>query len=411
MPNRRYPSPYWRYLRARLLNLGKPSFWGTAIFLCVVGLVLQQYWANPDVSTNNPATQNPVTNANDPSLSEEDKAIAADIDNLQSLFAETEPIITPTKIAKSQENKNKTPLPNTANKTQTIDSSKANSGANLVNGQLPTSVGKSIFISEAENLLRFGATDNNQLLGYKMGNGSTAPIRETANSSILSPGLVNQINGRQNIDSSTVLPTGMSQSSNQTMSSLNNNPSAIINPTSVTSYGGVTQSFPSSTQPSQGFSPSTGLNAGSNYTQPGAYNNLNNGQSVPLNTRLNSGTGYIQPLPYNNLNNNQPIAPNTGVSSGTGYTQPTLPNPANNLNYLQNLPNQNQSTSTVLTGTSPIIGPYSVRNPRANVNTTTNSVIPGNYGNSQLPQSNFPNNGLPHGQNINGMQNNGYSYP
>ncbi|MBD2346675.1 hypothetical protein [Anabaena subtropica] len=416
MSNRRYPPPYWRYLKARLLNLGKPSFWGTAIFLCAVGLVIQQYLTNPEVSINsNRNTEDTLADTEESSISDEDKAIAADIDNLQSLFADTEPIISPERTTNSQDNQNKTPLPNTTSKPQSVNSPKPNVNSGVVNAQSPIPVEKNIFVSEAENLLRFGATDNNQLLGYKLGNGSSQPTGETANSSLLRPGFVNQNNSSQNLNSNGLLPTGLNQSTNQTQPSIYNNPSTIINSTGVTSYGGVTYSLPTSTQPSQTFSPSRGLNSGLDYTQPSSFNNLNNGQAVPLNTRLNSGTGYIQPSPYNNLNNNQPIAPNTGINSGTGYIQPTTqnipPNPVNNLNYLQNLPNQNQSTSNFITGTSPIIGPYTVRNPRVNPNTTTNPMIPSNYGNSQIPQSNFPNNNLPQGQNINGIQNNGYSYP
>lgn len=403
MSNRRYPSPYWRYLRARLLNLGKPSFWGTAIFLCVVGLVVQQYWSNPEV-TNNPNTGNTV--ADDSDLTQEDKAIAADIDNLPSLFADTEPIITPA-TTPSQKDKNKTPSTNANGKSPSTDSPKPNSDLGLANVQSPTPIDKNIFITEAENLLRFGATDNNQLMGYKAVNGSSPATGETANSSPLKPGLVN-VNRSQNLNSNNLLPTGVTSSTNQTPS-VSNNPSSIINSPGVPTYG-VVQPLPTSTQPSQAFPPSTGLNSGLGYTQPSYTNNLNNVQPVPSNTRVNYPTGYTQPNYYNNLNNNQPIAPNTGFNSGVGYTQPTVPNPPNNLNYPQNLPNQTQSTSTVITGTSPIIGPYTIRNPRVNNNTNTTPVVPGNYGYSQTPQTN-PHNNLPQGQNFNGFQNNGYSYP
>ncbi|HEY9802868.1 MAG TPA: hypothetical protein V6D25_21065 [Leptolyngbyaceae cyanobacterium] len=405
MSNRRYPSPYWRYLRARLLNLGKPSFWGTAIFLCVVGLVVQQYWNNPEV-TNNPNTAN--TTAEDSDLTQEDKAIAADIDNLPSLFADTEPIITPA-TTQSPKDQNKTPSTNT--KPPSVNSPKPNSDLGLAN-QSPTPIDKNIFISEAENLLRFGATDNNQLMGYKSVNGTSPTTGETANSSLLRPGLVNQVNRSQNVNSNNQLPTGLTPSTNQTPS-VNNNPSSIINSTGLPTYGGVTQALPNSTQPSQTFSPSTGLNSGLGYTQPSYTNNLNNVQPLPVNTRVNSSTGYTQPNYYNNLNNNQPIAPNTGFNSGVGYTQPTIPNPPNNLNYPQNLPNQTQSTSTVITGTSPIIGPYTVRSPRTNAGFnggSRNSILAQP---TQTPQPIFSNNNSYQGQPVNGYPNNpnNYSYP
>ncbi|KST62126.1 ATP synthase subunit B family protein [Mastigocoleus testarum] len=78
-----------RYLKARLWNLARPSFWGTAIFLSVIGLLIRQYWINPNffstVRTENPESTQPLEFF----LSEEDKAIAADIDNLPVLFYES----------------------------------------------------------------------------------------------------------------------------------------------------------------------------------------------------------------------------------------------------------------------------------------------------------------------------------
>ncbi|BAT51649.1 hypothetical protein NOS3756_05760 [Nostoc sp. NIES-3756] len=407
MPNHRYPSPYWRYFRARLSNLGKPSFWGTAIFLSVVGLFVHQYWTNPQIA-NNPNIEN--TNADDSELSEEDKAIAADIDNLPSLFADTEPFISPANTTQSQKNKNKTPSTITNNKPSSGDRPKLNSDSGIANFQQPTSVDKNIFVSEAENLLRFGATNNDQLLGYKPGNGSSPTTGEIVNSALLKTGLPNQVNTSQNVNSNNLLPTGVTSSTNQA-SSVNNNSPYITNSTNITTYGGVTQSLPTTIQAPQTFSPSTGLNSGLGYIQPSYTNNLNNVQTVPINTRVSPVTSYTQPSYTNNLNNDQLITPNTRINSGVGYVQPIIPNPPNNVNYLQNSPNQTQSTSTVITGTSSIIGPYTVRSRRANTTTNTTPVVPNNYGYSQIPQANFPNNNLPQGQNTNGFQNNGYSYP
>ncbi|BCL36675.1 hypothetical protein NSMS1_31220 [Nostoc sp. MS1] len=385
-------------------NLGKPSFWGTAIFLSVVGLVVHQYWTNPQVANNS----NIVNNTDDSELSEEDKAIAADIDNLPSLLADTEPLILPANTSQSKKNKNQTPLTNPTNKPSSGDQPKLNSDSGIANFQQPTSVEKNVFVSEAENLLRFGATNNDQLLGYKPGNGYPSTTGVTANSSQLNPGLANQINTSQNVNSSNQQPTGLTSSTNQVPSLSNSNPT-ITNSTNITTYGGVTQSLPTSTQPPQ-TTPNTGLNPGLGYTQPSYTNNFNNVQTVPINTTVSPVTNYTQPNSYNNLNNNQVITPNTRINPGVGYVQPIIPNPPSNLNYLQNSPNQTQSTSTVITGTSSIIGPYTVRS-RANNTTNTTPVVPNNYGYSQIPQANYPNNNLPQGQNINGLQNNGYSYP
>ena len=89
-PPPRHSPASLRYLKAKLWNLTRPSFWGTAIFLSVVGLLMRQYWTSPNFSSTTVRTQNPEnTKAPESFLSEEEKAIAADIDNLPVLFYES----------------------------------------------------------------------------------------------------------------------------------------------------------------------------------------------------------------------------------------------------------------------------------------------------------------------------------
>ncbi|NJL09925.1 MAG: hypothetical protein HC908_06300 [Calothrix sp. SM1_7_51] len=89
MPRSQYPSPNLRFLRARLSNLARPSFWGTAIFLCVIGFVIKEYWSNPDFLSRGQQNSAPTQqNTSQTYLSDEDKAIAADIDNLPVLLEE-----------------------------------------------------------------------------------------------------------------------------------------------------------------------------------------------------------------------------------------------------------------------------------------------------------------------------------
>ncbi|QLE55687.1 hypothetical protein [Nostoc sp. TCL26-01] len=414
MSNRRYPSPYLRYLRARLLNLGRPSFWGTAIFLSVVGLLIQQYWSNPNGVTSKPNVT--VSDSTDAALSEEDKAIAADIDNLPALFGSPEPVTPPVKT-NSKENQTQTPFLNATSKQPANDSAKLNANSTPDVNSKPTSVDKNIFVSQAEDLLRFSATDtnNSQFLGFKS-SGSTGGKTSST------PGLVllNQTNSSQNTNPNSFFPTVANQSTTPNLTGLNTSTSAI-NAAERTPYGTIIQSLPTSTSTNQTFSPSTGLNSPSGYVQPGTYNNLNNTQVIPANRGFNSGTGYIQPNtpniqpnPYSNFNNGQITQPNTQLNQGTGYVQPSNPNSQpnsfNNLNNSSTLPVQTQPVPTVLTGTSPIIGPYSVRNPRANTVINTTPVVP----NNQVPQATIPDSLYApsrQGQYPNGVQGNGYSYP
>jgi hypothetical protein len=436
MPHRHYPPAYLRYIKARLWNLGKPSFWGTAIFLSVVGLVIREYWSSPDVFTYKQNNQVTSTRPKDPSLTAEDKAIAADIDNLPALYNDLEninlPAITTTSQEKSQANKSKGFLQDVISKQLSSNSVKSNSDLGTVNN---ASVPKeqNPFVSQTENLLRFGTLENgSQFSGVKSLNTAGSSSRlgigtdQSENSSSISP-----------------LQSPVNQSSNQPLSSFNGTNSTPTNSLGQSSYGGI-QTLPNSS-PSQILTPNTGLNGSSGYIQPtvpnptpNSYNNLNNRQALPNQTfspttRLNTGTGYIQPTvpnPYNNLNNtqalpNQTFSPTPRLNTGTGYIQPIVPTNAtpnyyNNLNNGQALPSQTQPSSGVpfVNSVTPTnVAPYSIQAPNSNVVTPATPVVPGNSDNfswqqpTQLPQSNLSVPRQIPGQYTGGVQNNGYSYP
>jgi hypothetical protein len=399
MKNRRYPPAYLRYLKARLMNLGRPSFWGTAIFLSVVGLVIQEYWANPNLFGER--RDNGVT-ASDPltaSLSAEDRAIAADIDNLPLLFGINEQLSLPTPTNNPPDDKSKNSLLDAASKQQSTEQ-KSKPITNSLN-TLATSENQNLFVSQTQNLLRFGATDNNHLLGFKSLDSSAESTAANANSPVVGTGLVNQTNQIPNNNSPNSLTTVVNPTNNQNLSTINRATSSPINPLSNSSYGGIIQTAPSNISPNQSFSPSTGLNSPTNLIQPTGYNNFNNSQSFSPSTGLNPSTNYIQPNTPNlqpGINNNlnvQPLSSSTGLNARPGYIQPDS---NNNLNNSQVSPNQVQVTTPVITRTSPIIGPYTIRNPSPGVMTNTTPLVPNSYGNSiwqqpnQLPQPNVPYN-------------------
>ncbi|MEA5568440.1 hypothetical protein [Anabaena sp. UHCC 0399] len=400
MPNRRYPPAYLRYLKARLMNLRRPSFWGTAIFLSVVGLVIQEYWANPNLFGERPDN---AVSASDPlsaSFSAEDRAIAADIDNLPLLFGTNEQLSLPVPTNNPPDDKSKNSLLDAASKQKSTDQ-QSKPTPNSFN-TTATSQNQNLFVSQTQSLLRFGATDNNHLLGFKSLDSSAESRAANANSPGVETGLFNQTNQNQNNNSTNPLTTVVNSSTSQNSSSVNSETASPINSVGSSYYGRVIQTSPNIISPSQTFSPSGRINSPTNYIQPSGYNNFNNGQTFSPNTGLNSSTNYIQPNTPNlqpgvdNNLNNQPL------TSSPGYVQPNTTNiqPGfyNNLNNGQVSPNQVQVTSPVITRTSPIIGPYTIRNPSPGVVTNTMPLVPNSYGNSiwqqpnQVPQPNVPYN-------------------
>ncbi|MHC5615611.1 MAG: hypothetical protein ACYTXA_32730 [Nostoc sp.] len=379
MPNRHYPPAYLRYLKARLSNLARPAFWGTAIFLSVVGLVTWEYWSNPDIFVYKQKKQVTSQEPADSSLSAENRAIAADIDNLPVLFNDFEQATfsgtANTPKENTQGEKSKDLLEDAINKQKSASDTKLNPGLG-VNGDTSPSV-ENPFVVQTENLLRTGTVDNNnQLLGLKTLNAASEPTGEQQISSSLGIGFTNQTNKSQNSVSISPLQGALNQSTNQKLSNFNST-TTQINALGRVSDPGTPLMPPINSLPSQNSLPSTGLTAGTGDTStgtnllPNSYNNLNNGQVLP-NNGLTTGTG--------------------STSTGTNFPQ----NPYNNLNNGQVLPNVSPLTPPVTSLAPTNIAPYSSQSPSQGVVTPTNPVGYGNYGlqqPAQLPQS-YGNYGL-----------------
>jgi hypothetical protein len=114
MREHNYPPAYFRYLKARLSNFLRPSFWGTGFFLVALGLAFRGYWLNPGIFTVQP-NQEPNKEAVEKEttdLSEEDKVIAADIDNMPTLFSDfsQSTLSTTTINAENKTEKNNSPI-------------------------------------------------------------------------------------------------------------------------------------------------------------------------------------------------------------------------------------------------------------------------------------------------------------
>jgi len=397
MSPRHYPPAYLRYLRARLWNLGRPAFWGTAIFLSVVGLGIREYWANPDFLTswqknNQVATQKP----DNLSLSAEDRANLADIDNLPVLINDAQQsnlLVAPSsRKQKSQDNNSKSLLDDLISKQQeAAKNAKSNLGGIVDN--VPTSKVINPFVAQAESLLQAGTANTaSQLFSVKSSDASSLQPGIAGSSSNLGIGSANQINNNQNSAPISALQTAINESTIQKPSSLNNTTSNQTNT--------IGRSLPSNDLPNQGFSTNTRLNTNANY---------------PIST-----TGYTQPT----VTNQPQIYTNFGGSQpGTNYTQPTVTNqPQNyygNLNNVQPLPSVVTPTSPVSPGsyTAPNnIAPYSPQAPNQGTVQPSNQVGYSN-GNSypslpqtQSSQSNLTVPPLSPGQ-YGGVNINGYTYP
>ncbi|MCF2146387.1 hypothetical protein IQ276_007975 [Desmonostoc muscorum LEGE 12446] len=382
MPNRHYPPAYLRYLRARLWNLGRPGFWVTAIFLSVVGLVTWEYWSNPDIFVYKQKKQVASQKPADSSLSNENKAIAADIDNLPVLFNDfdqaTLSLTANTPNEKTEVKKSKGLLEDLINKQKSGNDSKLKSGLGIVKPESPPTL-KNPFIAQTENLLRTGTVDSNsQFLGLNSLNGASETEGEQASSS-LGIGLTNQTNKNQNSVSISPLQAALNESTDQKLSGFNG-----INTTGPNALGRVSDTGtrlmpPMNSLPNQNSLPTTGLIPGTGYTSTGTnlqlnpYSNLNSGQS-PVAPPVNS-VAPTNITPYSSQSPNQSvITPTTSAGYGNyGLQQPTQVPQSTYGNYGLQQPTQVPQ---------PTYGNYGLQQP-----TQVPQSTYGNYGSQQPTES------------------------
>ncbi|MEH2205811.1 MAG: hypothetical protein V7K53_17330 [Nostoc sp.] len=363
MPHRHYPPAYLRYLKARLWNLGRPGFWGTAIFLSVVGLATWEYWSNPGIFVYKQKKPVVLQKSADSSLSEENKAIAADIDNLPVLFNDFEQATLSLNAnapeEKTEAKKTKGSLDDVINKQKSANNTKLNPGLGVNGDTSPTL--KNPFVQQTDNLLRTGTVDSsNPFLGLKTFNTASEPTGGDQTSSSLGVGFTNQTNKNQNSLSINPLQAALNQSANQKLSSYNNTTATQTNALGQVSAPGTTLMPPINSLTSQNSLPNTGVTG---------TGNTSTGTNLPQN-------------PYTNLNNGQ-VVPNNGLTTGTNLPQ----NPYTYLNNGQVVPNVAPNN----------IAPYSSQSPSQSVVTPTNPAGYGNYGlqqPTQPPQSTYGNYGL-----------------
>ncbi|GAA6616969.1 hypothetical protein [Scytonema sp. NUACC26] len=440
MPQRHYPPAYLRYFKARLWNLARPGFWGTAIFLSVIGLVIKEYWVQPDLA-NKQEDRFGANKAADPSLTPEDKAIAADIDNLPLLVGDSVPANLPKvkNLSQNQANKNKTLLDRLNDRDRSSSSNNKSKSEDTSGNSALTNKVDNPFLAQAETLLKFS---NLQEASQPTSTSSQSTVGQTSLS--LGIGLNNGTNVGQTTTQENPLQTALNKSTSPNQISQVNTTSTQVNPlnslTPPVSGTSIQNPKPSNGLIGGGGNSPSNINYGSGYnTQPGLVTQPQNinlgtnytpqGQTGLLPQNSIPGTSYTQPLPVNQLQN---TIPSTGylqpgitnqpqinqlpssTAPGVNYTQPTqLYQPQsfytnrdernlanfvdsvrhrsvyNNVNSTPALPNVPQQTPVVPSSVPAPVPYYNSVPNQGTVITYPNSTVP-NYGSSGLQQQSIP---------------------
>ncbi|TBR59704.1 hypothetical protein B4U84_01920 [Westiellopsis prolifica IICB1] len=332
MSGRRYPITYLRYLKASLWNLARPSFWGTAIFLAVVGLAVKEYWKQPDLFIFKQVEQPKAKKAVNSSLSEEDKAIAADIDNLPVLFYDfahgTLPF-TPTNVEQNTKlDNNNTILESLSKQKTTATDANLNSGLKQVNSA-STSKLENPFVSQTENLLQFKTSQNNtQSLGLNSLTASSIQTDTTQTSTNVQMGLANSINYKPNNAVVSPLQIALNQSTYQSLflgnRATSNQTNSLLLPnenlasTTILNSNAIAPVNHTTNYPSQNFALS-GANIPNQYPNP----------STPIIQTSTSAVTSITPItssnvtPYYTQTSSQSIVNSSNSSNVSSLQQPS----------------------------------------------------------------------------------------
>ncbi|WP_071191957.1 hypothetical protein [Trichormus sp. NMC-1] len=162
MSDRNYPPAYLRYFKARLSNFLRPSFWVTGVFLLVIVLVIREYWLNPELFTKLQTKKAAAEKTAETSLSEEDKAIAADIDNMPTLLNDFEQASVSANVttfpSKIQPNNSDSFIEDVINQKNAADEDKYKSILGIANS-ISSQPEKNPFVVQAENLLKIENSD------------------------------------------------------------------------------------------------------------------------------------------------------------------------------------------------------------------------------------------------------------
>lgn len=173
MSHRPFLPPYLHNLQPKLWNLARPSFWGTAIFLSVVGFAIGEDRTHPDFFRSQPKQEQKSA---DSSLSLEDRAIAADIDNLPVLFYDFEHT---DKTSTADTFANKSSRIDNKGRSEELGNTNSNLGSNSAIPFVSVAPEKNPFVLQAENLLQMKNWSGDRAIRT----GKLSPSSETINQS------------------------------------------------------------------------------------------------------------------------------------------------------------------------------------------------------------------------------------
>ncbi len=337
MPHRPYPPAYLRYLQARLSIFRQSAFWGISLFLLSIGIISWEYWLKSDhisqQQNSKVIPEQPVIQS-DSTMSDEDKSIAADIDNLPVLLNDFQQAALSATLVNSQAidfpQENNNFLEDAIKKNNENNQSK---NINYMANNITPTMDKNPFVTQSENLLQLRRNDR-----------------------------VSQFSGNNTLTKLPEITTSTTNSGNDPTS--NNDSSVLMNPLETA------------------IKQSSNYNNGVNTSIP-LTNSLPNQVSVPSNSM-----GYIQPTITNQQSNlypninNVPTSQPGGVpnqvsrsSNSMGYIQPTITNQQSNL-----YPNIN-SVPTSQPGGVPVLNVSPVSSTIPNNTYPIQSTNPGKYGN------------------------------
>ncbi|GAB4236828.1 MAG: hypothetical protein Kow0049_22160 [Stanieria sp.] len=299
-----------RYLKARLRPFSRPIFWGSLSIVFIFGVVIYQYWQNPELlqfsstdgeeQTNSIKTENVQTRSQ---LSSEDLAVGADLDNVDFLLQELEsqqtiPLNIPAKKNNSSNSNNQNTVFNQfkeqqkpkLNRSSAFDSLSNNFNNNLPINRLPnqSQLNPSNFNSISP-LSNYQTNQNNQysedIIPNSVGRLYLSNRNQSLNTNNLYyPRILNSNSNAENYNNPNNLETSTTPNNNLESVQSNNSPN---------------YSSPQIIQPQLNYS-----------TNPTVTNN-NSASSNTLNSPNPAGNNLINyQLPLVNYSNIQPNLPN-----------------------------------------------------------------------------------------------------
>ena len=402
MSPHRYRPVFLRYLKARLWNLAQPSFWGTLIFLFVVGLLIKQYWTNSNFvfrpRTQNSENQNPEnTQPLESFLSEEDRAIAADIDNLPVLFYESRQQDLSTRANKL---KTKASSENLVKQQNTLKNQSRSNSLLTKEQKIASPKVENPFLQQANKLLELNNFRSGQQFVQNnpaSTNSSGSSINASFNSGALN---FTPVNAVQKPTTTNALQTALDQ-----LERKNQQQQQILPQSSLKN------NIPLPTVPS--------------YESPNSHSTINNSGlpvtvSTPIIPNGNLQTPYVnQRLPQRFINNYNRVNIQTNVHNNIRNLPPNSYNNYVNTSQPIEVNSIRQLNVPVSPGVPNNTAPYNsnfypLQTPRQTAVTPNTSVAPNNYNlNLQSPYQQ-PNNATKYNYSTPRQapqQINGYSYP